>query len=60
MLTWRERGGPPLSGPAREEGFGTLLARVTVQGQLGGQILRDWQPDGLEIRLSAPLQRLAS
>ena len=48
VLTWKERGGPPLGASAAGEGFGSLLARMTVN-QLRGEISRDWQPDGLTI-----------
>lgn len=50
-LDWVERGGPPVH-QANGEGFGTKIARTTVEGQLGGEISRDWNPDGLRIRLS--------
>jgi two-component sensor histidine kinase len=40
------------------DGFGTLLARATVKGQLGGEILRDWRPEGLSIRLTVARDRL--
>ena len=60
LLTWRERGGPPLAGDTgASEGFGSMLARGTVEGQFGGQIFRDWRPDGLTVRLSLPLARLS-
>ncbi len=58
-LTWREQGGPKLAGTAAGEGFGSLLARGTVQGQFGGQMSRDWRPDGLTVHLSLPLARLS-
>ena len=58
ILTWRERGGPPLAGPVADEGFGSVLTRMTVTGQLGGEIARDWQADGLSIRLSVDRARL--
>jgi PAS domain S-box-containing protein len=58
LLTWQERDGPPLHGPAESEGFGSLLARRTVEGQLGGRILRDWNPEGLVVRLAVPVERL--
>jgi hypothetical protein len=32
---------------------------MTVTGQLGGQIARDWQPDGLSIQLSVDRARLS-
>jgi len=44
LLAWRERGGPPLGGLPDTEGFGSLLARLTVTGQLAGKISRDWNP----------------
>ena len=58
QLTWREQGGPPCAPPAGESGFGTHLAAAIVSGQLAGEISRDWQPDGLVLRLSVRLDRL--
>ena len=58
VLTWRERGGPPIKGAAEDEGFGSRLARATVKGQFGGEIARDWRPEGLVIRLTVDRQRL--
>jgi len=60
VLTWRERGGPPLSGQPDNEGFGSLLARLTVTGQLTGEISRDWNPEGLTVNLSALVARLTT
>jgi PAS domain S-box-containing protein len=57
-ITWREHGGPALQGPALREGFGSLLGHATVQRQLGGSIAREWNPDGLTIRLVVSLARL--
>lgn len=57
-LTWRESGGPKLEGQARNEGFGSVLARQTVTAQFQGQITREWWPDGLVVKLSARLDRL--
>jgi two-component system, chemotaxis family, CheB/CheR fusion protein len=57
-LTWKERGGPPIDGGIVHEGFGTLLARKTVTSQLGGDVVRDWQSDGLYIQLSMRRDRL--
>jgi two-component sensor histidine kinase len=58
LLTWRERGGPSIPGAINEEGFGSILTRTTVTGQLNGQITRDWQPEGLTIQLSVDRSRL--
>ncbi|MCW3474874.1 PAS domain S-box protein [Limobrevibacterium gyesilva] len=57
-FAWREREGPPLDEQAYSEGFGTLLGRATVKGQLGGSIRRDWEPEGLTIHLTVSLSRL--
>jgi two-component sensor histidine kinase len=57
-LTWKETGGRRIAGPPKTTGFGTLLADATL-GQFGGEITRDWSPDGLAIRLTIPLARLA-
>ena len=60
VLLWKERGGPPISGPASDEGFGTLLTRTTAKGQLNGTISREWAADGLTIRLSVERRRLTA
>ncbi len=57
-LTWKEEGGPGLSGPPETEGFGSRLARGTVTSQFGGRMERDWRPEGLTIRLFLPIERL--
>lgn len=56
-VTWRERGGPAVE-PATSEGFGSLIARATVQGQLGGEMTRQWDAEGLTIRLIVAADRL--
>jgi PAS domain S-box-containing protein len=60
ILTWNERGGPPVDRPTGDEGFGGLLIRTAVEGQLGGTIVRDWRPDGLTIRVSVARDRLTA
>lgn len=57
VLVWTERGGPHVEAAAEGEGFGSLLARATVKGQLGGEIAREWQPEGLTIRLTVTKAR---
>ncbi len=59
VVTWIERGGPRVVQPTGGEGFGGVLSRIAVVNQLGGEIARDWKPEGLEIRLVAPRARLA-
>ena len=58
VLTWTERGGPAITSPPDSEGFGAVLTRMTVRGQFGGEISRDWKPEGLVVRLSVLRERL--
>jgi PAS domain S-box-containing protein len=58
VLTWTERGGPALTSAPDGEGFGAVLTRAAVKGQLGGDISQDWRPEGLVIRLSVLRERL--
>jgi hypothetical protein len=37
-----------------------MLARATVKDQLRGEISREWEPEGLTIRLSMAKERVAS
>jgi PAS domain S-box-containing protein len=61
LLKWQERGGPPIESPADDSaGFGTMLSRRVVGGQLGGRITHVWNPDGLTINLSLPLAILSN
>jgi PAS domain S-box-containing protein len=59
VLTWTEHGGPPVvQDQSKVEGFGSLLARLTIGGQLGGELSYDWRPEGLAIRMSVIRDRL--
>jgi two-component sensor histidine kinase len=59
VVDWTEEGGPPVVAPEKgNEGFGGVLSRIAVANQLGGEIIRNWKPDGLAIRLTAPRERL--
>jgi PAS domain S-box-containing protein len=58
VVTWTERGGPPVARQTDGEGFGTVLGKATVRSQLGGEIVRDWKPEGLSIRLAVARDRL--
>ena len=59
-LTWTESGGPSVERRHDGDGFGSLLARVTVRSQLSGEITRDWRSEGLVIRLAVAKERLSS
>jgi PAS domain S-box-containing protein len=58
-MTWKEDGGPTVEETPHDEGFGSLLARRIVGSQFGGQLSRDWKPEGLTIQLSVPIEQLA-
>lgn len=51
VITWRERGGPPVREPMRR-GLGTLLLERALKGTAGGRTEIDWDPAGLVCRLS--------
>lgn len=60
VLTWIESGGPPIDRRTDGEGFGSVLAKGAVEGHLGGEIVRDWLPEGLSIRLTVDPTRLTT
>ena len=53
-LTWTERGGPPVTPPARK-GFGTRLIQDALARELDAEILIDYRPEGLVASLTVPL-----
>lgn len=59
ILTWTETGGPPVTGTPSRNGFGSSLATLSVQGQLGGRLEREWRPEGLHIVVDLPATALA-
>lgn len=60
ILTWLERGGPPVQAPENAHGFGSKLVQRSVTGQLGGAIDYRWAEDGLIVTLRVSRSRLAS
>ncbi|WP_420470923.1 sensor histidine kinase [Brevundimonas sp. FT23042] len=59
ILGWREYGGPELDGPPARSGFGSSLATLSVEGQLGGRLERTWAPDGLRVIADLPATALS-
>lgn len=59
-LTWRELGGPPVTGKPDHKGFGTIMTDGTATGRLGGKLERDWRREGLTASLVLPLKRLTA
>ncbi len=58
QLLWIEHGGPPVDGPPEAAGFGSTLMRRTVEHQLHGTLRFDWEPGGLAVHMSAPMEYL--
>jgi PAS domain S-box-containing protein len=58
-LTWREIGGPRISGAPDRHGFGTEMMARSIGGQLGGSLEHEWASSGLIARLRVPLANLA-
>ncbi len=59
-VDWKEIGGPAIVQAATHEGFGTRLSRLSVESQLRGSISRDWEADGLRVRVSIPLDAIST
>ena len=59
ILTWTETGGPPIDGPPAHTGFGSSLASLSVEGQLGGRLERIWSPSGLQVIADLPATALS-
>ena len=57
QICWEESGGPPVAEPTRQ-GFGTKLAELSIAGQLGGKIQREWNSSGLKTSIWVPKKRL--
>ncbi|MFN3931071.1 MAG: sensor histidine kinase [Brevundimonas sp.] len=59
VLTWTETGGPFLDGPPTHVGFGSSLASLSVEGQLGGRLERNWELSGLQVIADLPATALS-
>ena len=57
-VTWTEMGGPRIEAVPTFEGFGSQLAQRSIAGQLGGSLERDWNAEGLCVRMVLPFDRL--
>ena len=60
IVTWTERGGPPIAAPARLEGFGSKLVHRSMSTQLSGAIAFDWSEEGVVVTLRMSKARLAN
>ena len=58
VLVWTERGGPRVSVPREQSGFGSILVKKTITRNLGGTIAFDWPPEGVIVTLRMNSARL--
>lgn len=58
VMTWIEHGTPNPPAPPANLGFGTRLCEISVEKQLGGQLLRSWERDGLRVVATVRLESL--
>jgi PAS domain S-box-containing protein len=59
-LVWRESGGPAIFGAPVRSGFGSELLIGSVVTQLGAELVKHWEADGLMVEIKIPLNRLNS
>ncbi|WP_264048909.1 sensor histidine kinase [Methylobacterium flocculans] len=51
VISWTERGGPPVTAPTVPGGYGSKLLKRAMTQQLDGSIEREWDPDGVVVIL---------
>jgi len=56
VLTWVERGGPPVAPPAHK-GFGSLLLERGAAHEVGGSSSLAFEPEGVTCTISLPVHR---
>ena len=57
-MRWTETGGPEVTSEPQNSGFGSRLISLSVEGQLGGRLEREWRREGLNVTLTVPLEAL--
>lgn len=50
-LAWHEAGGPRISEPPTQSGFGSELASLSIERQLSGILEKEWREDGLVVTI---------
>ena len=58
IVKWTESGGPPVTSPTGQGGFGSKLINRAMSTQLGGTITCDWAEDGVVVTLKMNRSRL--
>ena len=59
VVTWTERGGPPVKAPVESNGFGSKLVRRSFSSQLRGEIEYDWAAEGLVVTMRTNISCLS-
>lgn len=57
-VLWREDGGPAIAGAPQRTGFGTILSDRILIAQRTAEISRAWRPQGLELKLVMPADKM--
>jgi PAS domain S-box-containing protein len=57
IITWAERGGPPVA-PPRRAGFGSRVIRGTISHQLGGHVDLTFAAAGVSCTIELPSERI--
>lgn len=58
LMHWIERDGPGAAKGTSGSGFGTRLAEIVIENQLGGKVDYDWTAEGLRIAIDLPVANL--
>jgi len=59
VIVWTERGGPLVTAPTGDGGFGSKLVMRSMSSQLGGSIDRQWLEEGVVVTIRINKERLA-
>ena len=59
VVRWEESLGPAINAAPSQTGFGTRLAELSVERQLGGRLSREWRTEGLVVTAAIPISRLS-
>lgn len=60
IITWAERGGPPVVAPAHIDGYGSKLIHRSMAAQLGGAVAFNWSEEGVVVTILMKRSRLAT
>ncbi|WP_269713615.1 sensor histidine kinase [Caulobacter sp. NIBR2454] len=58
VIVWTESGGPQVTAPASDKGFGSKLLSRIMTSHFRGEVIYDWPSDGLIATLKIPTKKL--